>query len=85
MRRMRLHTVIAFGMMSCVGRLAADPMAMPTTQGQSLAGLEVVLPSATAGHQAVIVIGFSHASQKSMERWIRDRGTGESESRCAVV
>jgi hypothetical protein len=47
---------------------------MPITQGQSLSGHDVTLPAATEGHQAVIVIGFSHGSSKAMERWDKEIG-----------
>jgi hypothetical protein len=57
-----------------VARLSADLQAMPKTECQSLSGHAVVLPEAAAGHQAVIVIGFSHGSQKAMERWDKEIG-----------
>jgi len=47
---------------------------MPMTQAQSLSGHDVTLPGAIAGHPAVIVIGFSHGSQKAMERWDKEIG-----------
>jgi hypothetical protein len=56
------------------GGLWADSPMMPTTQAQSLSGHDVVFPAATEGHQAVIVIGFSHGSQKAMERWDKEIG-----------
>ncbi len=54
--------------------LTAEPQPMPKTQAQSLSGHEVVLPSAVVGHPAVIVIGFSHSSSKTMERWDKEIG-----------
>ena len=55
-------------------QLAAEPQPMPTTQGQSLSRHDVLLPMATAGHAAVIVIGFSYGSQKAMEEWDKEIG-----------
>jgi hypothetical protein len=66
--------IVAFFSVSDIAQLRADPRPMPTTQAQSLSGHEVILPSATTGHQAVIVIGFSHGSQKLMERWDKEIG-----------
>ena len=54
--------------------LQADPQPLPKMQAESLSGHEVVLPLATAGHPAVIVIGFSHSSSKTMEHWDREIG-----------
>jgi hypothetical protein len=62
------------GTLPGVGRLSAEPQRLPMTQGQSLSGHAVVLPSAVAGHAAVIVIGFSHGSSKAMERWDKEIG-----------
>jgi hypothetical protein len=45
---------------------------MPTIEGQSLSGHQVVLPEAVAGQRAILVIGFSHGSQKAMERWDKE-------------
>jgi hypothetical protein len=56
------------------GLLLADSMPMPTTQAQSLSGHEVTLPTAVAGHPAVIVIGFTQGSQRAMERWDKEIG-----------
>ena len=39
-----------------------------------MSGHEIVLPSATMGHHAVIVIGFSHSSNKSVARWDKEIG-----------
>jgi hypothetical protein len=47
---------------------------MPMTQAQSLSGRGITLPSAVAGHPAVIVIGFTSSSQKAMERWDKEIG-----------
>jgi len=67
-------TLIMFSALPGAGRLAAEPQPMPMTQAQSLSGHDVTLPGAIAGHPAVIVIGFSHGSQKAMERWDKEIG-----------
>lgn len=77
MKMMHFRSLLMLGaVLSTVSvmRLAADSTVMPTTQGQSLSGHEVTLPGATSGHPAVIVIGFSHSSQKSMEHWDKEIG-----------
>jgi hypothetical protein len=66
--------VLILSALTGVTRLKADPQPMPTTQAQSLSGHDVVLPTAVAGHPAVIVIGFTHGSQKSIERWDKEIG-----------
>ena len=42
---------------------------LPTLETESLAGRKVVLPDAAKGHPAVLVIGFTHASQNQMKPW----------------
>jgi hypothetical protein len=76
MRCIRLGTfpVVAAFCVAGVGLLAADEVLMPRTRAESLSGHEVTLPSATTGHRAVIVIGFSHGSQKAMEHWDKEIG-----------
>jgi hypothetical protein len=54
--------------------LNAGNQQMPKTMAESLSGHEVILPSATAGHSAVIIIGFSHGSSKTMEHWDKEIG-----------
>lgn len=65
---------VALGFLAVVFPLAAEPQPMPKTEAESLSGHEVVLPLAVAGHPAVIVIGFSHSSSKTMERWDKQIG-----------
>jgi len=60
--------------LAVAGLLMADSLPMPTTQAQSLSGHEVTLPTAVAGHSAVIVIGFTQGSQRAMERWDKEIG-----------
>ncbi len=57
-----------------LGYVTGEPQPMPITDAQSLSGHELTLPSAIAGHPAVIVIGFSHGSQRAMERWDKEIG-----------
>ena len=74
---MHLRTILISALTVCLApvlRLGAEPLPMPQTSAQSLSGHEVLLPAATAGHAAVIVIGFSHGSQRSMERWDKEIG-----------
>jgi hypothetical protein len=52
---------------------------MPKTQGQSLAGPNVVLPDAAAGKVAVLIFGFTKASKIPTSAWasklLADLGT----------
>ena len=43
----------------------------PRLEEENLNGQRVVLPDAAAGKVAVLVLGFSHASQKPTEAWAR--------------
>jgi hypothetical protein len=43
----------------------------PAISGQTLSGHPVTLPAATAGHPAILFVGFSHSSQKAVEGWSR--------------
>jgi hypothetical protein len=42
---------------------------LPRIQGENLLGKPVVLPDAAAGHAAVLIMGFSHASQGETKVW----------------
>ena len=42
---------------------------LPRIEGENLLGTKVVLPQAAAGHAAILVIGFSHASQHQTKAW----------------
>ncbi len=64
----------AVSLLAVVKPVSAEPRPMPTTQAESLSGHEVVLPLATAGHPAVIVIGFSNGSSRMMQRWDKEIG-----------
>jgi hypothetical protein len=43
---------------------------LPRVEGENLLGLKMALPEAAAGHLAVIVIGFTHASQSQTKAWV---------------
>jgi len=47
----------------------ASAQQLPRLQEENLAGQKVVLPDAAAGKIAVLVFGFSRASQKPTEAW----------------
>lgn len=55
---------------------AAAAQQFPRLQEESLAGQQVVLPDATAGKVAVLVLGFSHASSTPTGAWAK-RATDE--------
>lgn len=42
---------------------------LPRIEGKNLADQKVVLPEALDGHAAVLVIGFTHASNKEVKPW----------------
>jgi hypothetical protein len=42
---------------------------LPRIAGENLLGQQVILPEAAAGHPAVLVLGFSHASQGQTKAW----------------
>ena len=48
---------------------AACAETLPEIEGENLVGKKIVLPEASAGHVAIIVIGFSHASQNQTKAW----------------
>src|SRR5262252_9071675 len=42
---------------------------LPQIEAENLEGKKIVLPQAAAGHVAILVIGFSHASQRQTKAW----------------
>jgi ATP synthase subunit 10 len=42
---------------------------LPQITGENLMGKKIALPEAAAGHRAILVIGFSHASQSQTKAW----------------
>src|SRR5690349_1882257 len=57
-----LLTLVAF---AC----AASAETLPRLEAENLLGRKIVLPDAAAGHAAILVIGFSHASQRPTKAW----------------
>ena len=57
-----LSTLFALGFAACAETL-------PPIEGENLLGTKIVLPQAAAGHAAILVIGFSHASQQQTKAW----------------
>lgn len=53
----------------CSLAFAAYAETLPQIEGENLSGKKVVLPEASAGHAAILVIGFSHASQNQTKAW----------------
>ncbi len=49
----------------------APAQQLPRLQEENLAGQQVVLPDAAAGKIAVLVLGFTHASQNPVEAWAK--------------
>ena len=43
--------------------------AFPRINGQNLLGKTVVLPDAASGRAAILILGFSHASQNEIKTW----------------
>src|SRR5690348_7471876 len=42
---------------------------LPKIEGESVAGKMVTLPDAASGHGAILVLGFSHASENQVKAW----------------
>lgn len=57
----------AIGVVSLPWLLTAETL--PYFEGQNLAGKPIVLPDAAKGRIAILVIGFSHASQSPTKDW----------------
>src|ERR1035438_9529465 len=51
--------------------LAAAAQQLPRLQEENLAGQQVVLPDAAAGKVAILVFGFSKASQNTTGAWMK--------------
>lgn len=50
----------------CVALLAEQ---LPKIAGENLLGKPVELPAAAAGHIAILILGFTHASQSQTKAW----------------
>ena len=55
--------------MALSGGILCAQEAVPAIEGESLSGKTVSLPAATAGQSAILIIGFTHASQKQVKEW----------------
>jgi hypothetical protein len=44
---------------------------MPELKGETLSGADTVLPDAARGRVALVVLGFTRASQHSVEPWVK--------------
>ncbi len=66
--------------------LAASAQTVPTTEFESLAGSKLTLPAA-AGHAALFIVGFSHASSKPTSAWDKElaKGCAETGTTCYTV
>jgi hypothetical protein len=78
-KQMKRFLVAALAITAWIASLpvrAQDPPAhIPVAHGTTLAGTAVVLPDALKGKPAVLVLGFSHASQGQVESWGKRLGT----------
>ena len=69
---MRLcHRFVILVIVFCALLGAAAAQQFPRLQEENLAGQQVVLPDAAAGKVAVLVFGFSRASQNSTGAWMK--------------
>jgi hypothetical protein len=59
--------MVAIGLTLWCGAAFAQA-GFPQTEGETLAGKKVSLPGAFGG-QAVVIVGFTHASQKQTKEW----------------
>ena len=66
-------TVVAAGLLAVWLALSVGAAAqqLPRLQEENLAGQQVVLPDAASGKVAVLVFGFSRASQTPTEAWAK--------------
>jgi hypothetical protein len=76
---MRIRRIVAIVIMAFAGYLsvsfAAAAQQLPRLQEENLAGQQVVLPDAASGKIAVLIFGFSHASQTPTEAWAKRIGS----------
>jgi len=49
--------------------VVADAQPLPRVEAENLLGRAVILPDSAAGRVAILVAGFSHASQKQIKPW----------------
>jgi hypothetical protein len=72
--------IIRMRRLSCLLALCAGAVygqqSIPAIEGETLAGKKVSLPAAAEGRPALLIIGFTHASQPQAKAWgmrVRDR------------
>jgi hypothetical protein len=72
---MWIHRAVPIGIMAfavCLSMsLVAAAQQLPRLQEQNLAGQQVVLPDAASGKVAVLVFGFTRASQTTTGGWMK--------------
>lgn len=79
--------VVFVAALAALGFAIAMPLCgeqMPQITGETLSGKRVSFPSASTGSVAIIIIGFSHASQSQLKPWV-ERATNEFRQRNRVV
>ena len=65
-------TIVIVAFATCLSMsFAAAAQQLPRLQEEDLAGHQVVLPDAASGKVAVLVFGFTHASQTPTEAWAK--------------
>jgi hypothetical protein len=69
MKPCRTFTTLVISFCALLGVAAARQF--PRLQEENLAGQQVILPDAASGKVAVLVFGFSRASQNSTGAWMR--------------
>lgn len=69
MKHCRTFATLFLSFCALLGVVAAQQF--PRLQEENLAGKEVVLPDAVTGKVAVLVLGFSRASQNSTGAWMQ--------------
>ena len=72
MRFRRAVAVVAVALAICLS-MSRDATAqqLPRLQEENLAGKQIVLPDAASGKVAVLVFGFTHASQTTTGAWAK--------------
>lgn len=56
----------------CSFALAGIAQTLPSTQGETLAGKQIMLSDAIKGHPAILIGGFSHEAGDACGAWFRD-------------
>ena len=70
MRSQQIRCLLPLGCaLLCLAAAAAAQTPFPSVTGETLAGQSITLPAASSGNLALLCIGFSHASQRSVTQW----------------